>query len=121
MKFDLWTSLVVAVVLSAVTSKIVYFGFTSNFAAQIFSPKSYAWRFSHDVYQYRILSKYLLYQLDGWLGDSYPQIGAEARLALLTPDASERFYYALYFLNTFFLILTSVMVVLLLDLKSAFT
>jgi hypothetical protein len=119
MKFNLFISLVMAVLLSVVTSKIVYFGFTPNYANDIFSRKAYAGRHDHDVYKYRILGKYLVYVVDGWLGQSMPEKGAELRLLVGTRDASERFYLALYYLNTFFLALTSIMVVLLLDLEGS--
>lgn len=117
MKFNLFISLVMAVLLSTVCSKIVYFGFTPNYANDIFSRQAYAGRHDHDVYKYRILCKYLVYAVDDWLGQSMPAKGAELRLMVGTRDASERFYLALYYLNTFFLALTSIMVVLLLDLE----
>lgn len=120
MRYNLLMSLIVAVLLSMVTSKIVYFGFTPNYAADIFSRKAFNGRFDHDVYKYRILCKYLLFYVDDWLNKDMPEKGAEARILINTRDASERFYFAFYYLNTFFLILTSIMVVLLLDLGRNF-
>lgn len=120
MKYNLFISLAVAVLLSMVTSKIVYFGFTPNYAADIFSRKAFNGRFDHDVYKYRILCKYLLFAVDDWLGNDMPEKGAEARILINTRDGSERFYLAFYYLNTFFLVLTSIMVVLLLDLNRSF-
>lgn len=117
MKYNLLMSLVVAVLLSMVTSKIVYFGFTPNYAADIFSRKAFNGRFDHDVYKYRILCKYLLFTVDDWLGKDMSEKGAEARILIKTPGGSERFYFAFYYLNTFFLVLTSIMAVLLLDLN----
>lgn len=121
MKFNLFLSLAVAVLLSLVTSKIVYFGFTPNYSADIFSRSAFNSRFDHDVYKYRILSKYLLFEVDDWLGQYMPETGAEPRILINTPGGSERFYLAFRYLNTFFLILTSVLVVLLLDLNSSFS
>jgi hypothetical protein len=110
----------VAVLLSLVTSKIVYFGFTPNYAADIFSRKSFNSRFDHDVYKYRILCKYLLFAVDDWLGQDMPEKGAEPRILVNTPGGSERFYLAFYYLNSFFLVLTSIMAALLLDLQKSF-
>ncbi len=104
------------VCLSLVVSKIVYFGFTPNYAADIFSRQAFKSRLDHDVYQYRILSKHLLFAVDDWLAKDMPEKGAEARLMVNMRGASERFYLALYDLNTLFLILTSIMVVLLVHL-----
>ena len=120
MKYNLFLSLVVAVLLSLVTSKIVYFGFTPNYAADIFSRKAFNSRFDHDVYKYRILCKYLLFAVDDWLGQDMPENGAEARILINTRGGSERFYLAFYYLNSFFLVLTAIMVVLLLDLERSF-
>lgn len=120
MKYNLFLSLAMAVLLSMVTSKIVYFGFTPNYAADIFSRKAFNGRFDHDVYKYRVLCKYLLFAVDDWLGRDMPEQGAEARILINTRGGSERFYLAFYYLNTAFLILTSVMVVLLLYLDRSF-
>ncbi len=121
MKYHLFISLVMAVLLSLITSEIVYFGFTPNYANDIFSRKAYANRHDHDVYKYRILGKYLVYAVDSWLAGSMPEKGAELRLMVGTKDASERFYLALYYLNSIFLVLTSIMVVLLLNLDRIWT
>lgn len=114
MKMQLFFPILVAILLSMVTSKIVYFGFTPNYAADIFSKKAFSFRFSHDVYQYRVLGKWLLFTVDDWLSGSMPEKGAEPRILINTRNGSERFYYAFFYLNTFFLILTSIVLVLLL-------
>lgn len=120
MKSDLVIKMTMVVLLSMVTNKIVYFGYTPNYAADIFSRQAFNGRFDHDVYQYRVLSKYLLFRVDDWLGQSMPEKGAEQRLAIQTPGASQRFYLAFCYLNTFFLILTSILVVLLLHMDQRF-
>jgi hypothetical protein len=120
MKSDLIIKIAIVILLSMVTNKIVYFGYTPNYAADIFSRQAFNGRFDHDVYQYRILSKYLLFKVDDWLGQSMPEKGAELRIGIYTPGGSQRFYLAFYYLNTFFLVLTSIMVVLLLHLDRSF-
>jgi hypothetical protein len=102
--------------LSLVVSKIVYFGFTPAYGADFFSRRAFDAKFDRDGYQYRILSKYLLFGVDNLLGRSMPEKGAEARIGVNSPMSSERFYYAIYYVNTLFLALTSLMVVLLLNL-----
>jgi hypothetical protein len=120
MKFNLFTSVIVALLLSLVTSKIIYFGFTPNFAADIFSRKAFRNRLDRDVYKYRILSKYLLYAVDDWIGNDTNAEDTEPRILVNSPDGSEQFYLAFYYLNTAFLVLTSIMVVLLLNLERSF-
>jgi hypothetical protein len=119
MKFNLFMTSVLVIMLSMVVSKIVYFGFTPNYGADIFSHKAFDARFDHGGYQYRVLSKYLVYGVDGLLGRSMKEGGAEARVRTVTGGASERFYYAIYYVNTLFLALTSLMVVLLLNLDKS--
>ena len=120
MKFNLFMTSILVIMLSMVVSKIVYFGFTPNYGADIFSHKAFDARFDHGGYQYRVLSKYLVYGVDGLLGRSMPERGAEDRVRTVSGGASERFYYAIYYVNTLFLALTSLMVVLLLNLDKSF-
>jgi hypothetical protein len=119
MKFNLFMTAIVAVMLSMVVSKIVYFGFTPNYEANVFSHKAFDARFDHGGNQYRVLSKYLVYGVDSWLGKSMPERGAESRVGAVSGGASERFYFAIYYVNTLFLALTSLMVVLLLNLDKS--
>jgi hypothetical protein len=116
MKFNMFISLIVAIILSMVVSKIVYFGFTPNYANFVFSKLTFNRIFEHDVYQYRVLSKYLLFAIDNWLASDMPAQGAEPRILVGTPSGSERFYLAFYYLNAAFLVLTSIMVVLIVNL-----
>lgn len=120
MKFNTYISLIVAVILAMVVSKIVYFGFTPSYANFVFSKPAFNSIFEHDVYQYRVLSKYMLFAIDHWLAAYMPATGAEPRILVGTHDGSERFYLAFYYLNLFFLVLTSIMVVLLVNLDRQF-
>jgi hypothetical protein len=119
MKFNLFMTSILVVMLSMVVSKVVYFGFTPNYEANQFSRKAFDAKFDRDGYQYRVLSKYMLYATDAWLGTSMKEGGAESRIGAVSGGASQRFYYSFYYLNTLFLALTSLMVVLLLDRDGA--
>lgn len=119
MKFNLFMTAILAVMLSLVVSKIVYFGFTPNHAADIFSRKSFDARFDRGGYQYRVLSKYFVYAVDSWLGKSMPERGAESRIGAVSGGASERFYYAIYYVNTVFLALVAILSVLLVNLDKS--
>ncbi len=121
MKYSTFIALIVAILLSMVVSKIIYFGFTPNYAADIFNKQAFKSRLDHDVYQYRVLSKAMLYAVDDWLGKDMPAQGADARILINTNNGSQRFYLAFYYLNALFLILTAILTVLLVDLPDAFT
>ncbi|HXB34165.1 MAG TPA: hypothetical protein VNV35_12115 [Puia sp.] len=119
MKFNLFITSVLVVMLSMVVSKIVYFGFTPNYGADIFARKAFDAKFDRGGHQYRVLSKYLVYGVDGLLGRSMQERGAENRVRAVTGGASERFYFAIYYVNALFLALTSLTVVLLLNLDKS--
>jgi hypothetical protein len=108
--------LIPAVLLSFVLSYVVYFGFTTNYTVGVFSEQGFNRQYTHGIYKYRILSRYLLITVDHALGNSIPSYGAEPRLIAMDKYASERFYYAYFYLNTAFLMLTAVLLVLILDL-----
>lgn len=112
-------AMVFAALIAFVSSYIVYFGFTTNYTANAFSPPSFKDQYAHQVYKYRILSQYLLTRLDSALGDRFPSKAAEMRLLLQDNHASERFYYSYYYLNTFFMVLLSIVLVLLVDLDNS--
>ena len=113
-------SLAFVVFLSVVVEKIAYFGFTPNYSFWVFSRAGITRMLSHDVFQYRILSQYFLFGTDHFLGYFMPDEKADPRILLLDPKGSERLYLAYYYLNTFFLALTAVLLLLILDLKKAF-
>jgi len=110
--------MLVGIILSYVTSEIVYFGFAPNydFATRV-SRTAFHGRFDHDVFKYRILSKYLLFETDESLRNIIPEKTRSNEFLHYIQDGSERFYYAYFFLNTFFLCLTCIIMVLLLRMK----
>lgn len=99
MKFNLTQTIIVVVLVSFVTSNIVYFGFVSNYSRSIFAKESFTARYTTNVFKYRVLSRTLLLRLD----------------TAIDKDGKD-WYTSVFYLNTFFLILTSVLAVLLVDL-----
>jgi len=118
MKFRLIPALVIGITLSIVTSEIVYFGYTPKYGPIIFSRNAFESMFDHDVFKYRLLSQHLLFGLDDWLVEHI--FSSKNRKPVLNPNKNNHFYVALYYLNTFSLCLTTIIVVLLLRLKRAF-
>jgi hypothetical protein len=103
-----------------VISYVVYFGFTTNYTTSNFSPASFRKQYTHDVFRYRVLSQYLLLQLDHRLEGVVGDGPAEKRLLMMDESASRRFYLAFYYLNTFFLVLTALLLALLLEKGNLF-
>jgi len=121
MKFRLIPAIIVGILLSVVTSEIVYFGFTPNyyFATRV-SRNAFHYQFDHDIFQYRILSKYLLLLIDESLQNIVPDKTRSNEFLAHIRGGSERLYYAYFCLNTFFLCATSIIIILLLRLKGYF-
>ena len=118
MKFRLIPAILIGLALSITTSEIVYFGYTPNyyFATRV-SRNAFHYQFDHDVFKYRILSKYLLLLTDKSLQNIIPEKTKSNAFLSYIQNGSERFYYAYFYLNTFFLCLTSIIIILLLRLK----
>src|SRR4029079_3712429 len=95
--------------------------FTPNYGGvTLFSKKGFHFQFDHDVFQYRILSKYLLLKIDELVGKSISDKDTESRIRALAKNASQPLYYSFFYLNTFFSCLTGILLALLLHLKNSF-
>jgi len=118
MRNNRFVSIIFVVLFSWLTSYIVYFGFVSNYAVNYFSEDTYKKVFEHGVFRYRILGRYLLLGLYDFLNNYYPDNTTYRYTYYLDQHANANFYNAFFYLNTFFLMLTAVVSVFLLDLKS---
>jgi hypothetical protein len=96
-------SILLVALLCYVTSNIVYFGFISNYSDQMHSRGAFLDLFDIGIYHYRILGKVLLLKFDD-----------------LIDPSGKYFYQSTFYFNTFFLILTGIVLVLLVNLDKAF-
>jgi hypothetical protein len=103
MRFSLKQSILVVILLSIVTSYMVYFGYQTHYSGSIFKRQTFTTRYTTDVFKYRVLSRELLLHFDD----------------AIDPDG-KAFYVSVFYVNTIFLILTSILAVLLIDLKGIF-
>lgn len=85
-----------------VTSNMVYHGFLGN-NFFTYTKSSFIHLYGAGVYQYRILGKWLVLELD----------------KLIDPGGKD-FFRSVFYVNTFFLILTGIVTVLLVNLKGMF-
>jgi len=104
-----------SVFLSLAFSYIVYFGFTSGYSKYVFSRESFSNQYDHGIYKYRILSKQLLLKTDDVLQNYFPDDKAADRILVLDKTGTDRFYYSYYLLNTFFLVVFSIVLALLFE------
>lgn len=103
--------------LAFVVSTFVYFSFANIYSSKILNFQEFEQQFSSGIYQYRKLSGWLLigvyevfqsFNLD-------PEI---FKLKFLDPKSEPLFYLSFYLLNTFFLMLSAVMLTLISESKS---
>ncbi len=103
---------ILASLLAFTVSSFVYFGFANVYSSGIFSREAFLEQFHSGVYQYRILSGYLLMGIYHFLG-SLPLDYSMFRLQFINPGADPRMFLSFYILNTTFTILSAVALVLL--------
>lgn len=116
MKFRKITNMLFLTVLAFLLNTFVYFAFGNIYSSSILNYSAFQEQFSGGIYQYRILSVYALlyiYDLLGTLNLDYSVF----KLKFLNPDSEPQMFLAFYMLNTFFLVLTAVMMVLITESK----
>lgn len=116
MKFRKITNMLFLTVLAFLLNTFVYFAFGNIYSSSILNYSAFQEQFSGGIYQYRILSVYALlyiYDLLGTLNLDYSVF----KLKFLNPESEPQMFLAFYMLNTFFLVLTAVMMVLITESK----
>ena len=103
--------------LAFTVNSFVYFGFANIYSSKIVNIQSFQEQFHSGIYQYRILSGYLLI----WIYDLLSTLNIDYdifKLKFLNPDSEPQMYLSFYILNTLFIMLSGAMMVLITDLKT---
>lgn len=117
MKLNLLSKIIFAVLLAFTVNSFVYFGFANIYSSKILNIESFQDQFHSGIYQYRILSGYFLI----WIYDFLSSLNLDYsifKLKFLNPDSEPQMYLSFYILNTFFIMLSGAVMVLITDLKS---
>lgn len=117
MKLNLLSKIIFAVLLAFTVNSFVYFGFANIYSSKILNFQSFQEQFHSGIYQYRILSGYFLI----WIYDLLSTFNIDYdifKLKFLNPDSEPQMYFSFYILNTFFMMLSGAMMVLITDSKS---
>lgn len=85
-----------------VTSNMVYFGFMED-RILTYTKNSFIQLYGAGIYQYRVLGKWLVLELDK-----------------IVDPSGKKFFLSIFYFNTFFLILTGIVTVLLVNLEAVF-
>lgn len=117
MKLNLYSKIIFAQLLAFTINSFVYFGFANSYSSTILNYDNFQEQFQAGIYQYRILSGYLLVAVYEFL--SFLNIDYEIfKLKFVSEDSEPQMYLSFYILNTIFILLSAIMLVLITELKS---
>ena len=117
MKLNLFSKLVFSVSLAFVVNSFVYFSFGNIYSSKILNYADFQQQFQSGIYQYRKLSGYFLIGIYDFL--SSLNIDYQIfKLKFFNPESDPKMYLSFYILNTFFLMLTTVLMVFITEMKS---
>jgi len=102
--------------LAFTVSSFVYFGFVNSYSSTVFNHQNFVGQFHSGVYQYRILSAQLLLWIYDVLNGTNLDFGV-LKLKSTNPEFDPKMFAAFYLLNTFFLVLTSIVMTLITESK----
>ncbi|QDP85552.1 hypothetical protein FNJ88_08255 [Chryseobacterium sp. SNU WT5] len=117
MKLNLPSKIIFAMLLAFTINSFVYFGFANVYSSTILNYAHFQDQFQSGIYQYRILSGYLLgavYECLSTLNIDYSIF----KLKFINPQAEPQMYLSFYILNTVFIILSAFILVLITESKS---
>ena len=117
MKLNLLSKIIFAVLLAFTVNSFVYFGFANVYSSKILNIESFQDQFHSGIYQYRILSGYFLI----WIYDFLSSLNLDYsifKLKFLNPDSEPQMYLSFYILNTFFIMLSAAILVIITESKS---
>ena len=117
MKLNLFSKLIFSILLAFTVNSFVYFGFANIYSSKILNIQSFQEQFQSGIYQYRILSGYLLIAVYDFFSTLNLDYGI-FKLKFLQPDSEPQMYLSIYILNTFFLILFAGLMVLITETKT---
>lgn len=117
MKLNLFSKIIFAVLLAFTVNSFVYFGFANIYSSKIFTYQSFQEQFHSGIYQYRILSGYFLI----WIYDFLSILNIDykiLKLKFLSANSEPQMYLSFYLLNTFFIMLSAIILTLITESKN---
>ena len=117
MKLNLFSKLIFAALLAFTVNSFVYFSFGNTYSSKILNYTEFRQQFSSGIYQYRILSGYFLIWIYEFLSNLNIDYGI-FKLKFFDGSAEPKMYLSFFLLNTFFLVLTSAVMVLIAETKN---
>ena len=117
MKLNLFSKLVFAALLAFVVNSFMYFSFGNIYSSKILNYADFQAQFKSGIYQYRKLSGYFLMGIYDFLSSLNIDYHI-FKLKFFNPESDAKMYLTFYILNTFFLMLTAVLMVFITEKKN---
>ncbi|UFK98847.1 hypothetical protein [Kaistella faecalis] len=117
MKLNLLSKLFFTTLLAFTVNSFVYFSFGNIYSSKILNYTDFQQQFSSGIYQYRILSGYFLV----WIYEFLSTFNIDysiLKLKFFDAAAEPKMYLSFFLLNTFFLVLTVAVMVLITETKN---
>lgn len=117
MKINLLSKIIFALLLAFTVNSFVYFGFVNNYSSKILNIESFQQQFQSGIYQYRVLSGYFVI----WIYDLLSTLNIDYdifKLKFLSSNSEPQMYLSFYILNTFFIVISAVLLTLITESKT---
>ena len=98
-------------------NSFVYFSFGNIYSSKILNYSDFSQQFHSGIYQYRVLSGYFLF----WIYDFLSVLQIDYRMfrfKFFEADSEPQMYFSFYILNTFFMVLSAIILVLISEIKN---
>jgi hypothetical protein len=106
--------LLLGCIIPIIVSSIVYNGFTTNYTVSVFSKRGFEYQYQAGIYKYRVLGNTTLLKTYDLIKRYDLPTFAPRSLGLLDYAGDPQFYSAYFYMNTFFLCLTSMILLIIL-------
>ena len=117
MKNNLLIRIFFAILLAFTVNSFVYFGFVNSYSSSILNFGDFQEQFQSGIYRYRILSGHFLIWIYEFLGSLNIDYGI-FKLKFLNSASEPQMFISFYVLNTFFLMLSAVVMVMITENKN---
>jgi len=115
LKANLFFKIIFVSMFAVIVNIFIYFAFGNVYTAPLFNIDSFKEQYESGVYQYRWLSTYLLIYIYDFL-ESLP-FKIKLKMDFWDKNAQPNMFFAYAFLNTFFLILSNIILLLITETK----
>ena len=117
MKLNLFSKLLFIMLLAFTVNSFIYFSFGNIYSSKILNYADFSKQFHSGIYQYRILSGYLIF----WIYETLSTLNIDYsifKFRFLESRSEPQMYLSFYILNTIFLVLSAALLLLITETKN---